>query len=798
MAFASDKTRQGTAGVSTGGYSIDNSLRFNDDDSAYLSRTPSSAGNRKTWTWSGWVKRGNLGSYHNIVGAGTGGADRTILFFWGVTSGEDSLTFFFSNGTTYGHQTNAIFRDVSAWYHITLAVDTTQATSTDRVKIYVNGEQVSTTPYGSGYVPQNTDLQVNDTKAHALGRNSYGSGDPFDGYLAEVNFVDGQALTSADFGETDATYGHWKPIKYTGTYGTNGFYLDFKNSGSLGTDASSNSNNWTPNNLAATDQMLDSPTNNFCTLNPLNKNADVTLSEGNLKLATTLSNRGVSSTYTRDSSKFYFEVVRTNAGGVPSFGVASPSWNLTYVGVAAGGGTGLHSNGIIYKDGAQVQTGLTSVVNGDIVGVACDFDADSVSFYINNTQVGTTVTGVTGEYTPAISGQASTNLVANFGQDSSFAGNKTAQGNADGNGYGDFYYAPPTGYLALCTQNLPEPTVVPSEHFNTGLWTGNSGSQTAVSSWGFQADLLWTKVRSHVDSHIIRDIVRDGSTTMDASIRSNSTAAEYTSSGTLTTNSTGFSVSGHDGGEFNYNTYTYATWGWKANGTGVSNTNGTITSTVSANADAGFSIVSYTGNGATGATVAHGLSSALQFYIIKNRDAGFSWTGYHEALGAGNYIQLDSSGAASSTSDWNSTAPTSSVFTVSGDEGRINKNGTDYIAYCFHSVEGYSKVGSYTGNGSADGTFVHCGFRPAYVMLKRTSSSGSHWCVFDSSRSLENPVEEVLFPSGSDAENNTYFDVDFVSNGIKFVTSDSWVNENTSTYIYLAFAEHPFKYTNAR
>jgi hypothetical protein len=797
MAFASDKGRQGAAGVSTG-YSIDNSLRFNDDDSAYLSRTPSSAGNRKTWTWSGWVKRGNLGSYHNIVGAGTGGADRTILFFWGVTSGEDSLTFFFSNGTTYGHQTNAIFRDVSAWYHITLAVDTTQATSTDRVKIYVNGEQVSTTPYGSGYVPQNTDLQVNDTKAHALGRNSYGSGDPFDGYLAEVNFVDGQALTSADFGETDATYGHWKPIKYTGTYGTNGFYLDFKNSGSLGTDASSNSNNWTPNNLAATDQMLDSPTNNFCTLNPLNKNADVTLSEGNLKLATTLSNRGVSSTYTRDSSKFYFEVVRTNAGGVPSFGVASPSWNLTYVGVAAGGGTGLHSNGIIYKDGAQVQTGLTSVVNGDIVGVACDFDADSVSFYINNTQVGTTVTGVTGEYTPAISGQASTNLVANFGQDSSFAGNKTAQGNADGNGYGDFYYAPPTGYLALCTQNLPEPTVVPSEHFNTGLWTGNSGSQTAVSSWGFQADLLWTKVRSHVDSHIIRDIVRDGSTTMDASIRSNSTAAEYTSSGTLTTNSTGFSVSGHDGGEFNYNTYTYATWGWKANGTGVSNTNGTITSTVSANADAGFSIVSYTGNGATGATVAHGLSSALQFYIIKNRDAGFSWTGYHEALGAGNYIQLDSSGAASSTSDWNSTAPTSSVFTVSGDEGRINKNGTDYIAYCFHSVEGYSKVGSYTGNGSADGTFVHCGFRPAYVMLKRTSSSGSHWCVFDSSRSLENPVEEVLFPSGSDAENNTYFDVDFVSNGIKFVTSDSWVNENTSTYIYLAFAEHPFKYTNAR
>jgi len=795
MAFASDKGRQGAAGVSTG-YSIDNSLRFNDDDSAYLSRTPSSAGNRKTWTWSGWVKRGNLGSYHNIVGAGTGGADRTILFFWGVTSGEDSLTFFFSNGTTYGHQTNAIFRDVSAWYHITLAVDTTQATSTDRVKIYVNGEQVSTTPYGSGYVPQNTDLQVNDTKAHALGRNSYGSGDPFDGYLAEVNFVDGQALTSADFGETDATYGHWKPIKYTGTYGTNGFYLDFKNSGSLGTDASSNSNNWTPNNLAATDQMLDSPTNNFCTLNPLTPSSTL-FQEGNLEWSH-------SGSWTNASAyggiaipfevKTYFEALAVSVGGAGTYtGVGISTTNDQYTApYDFEFGYGYANPGAIYNHTTNTGT-FASYTNGDIMGIAVDRISDTVAFYKNNV-LQTTITGITTTdelYTHVLAYTGT--FVVNHGQDSSFAGNKTAQGNADGNGYGDFYYSPPTGYLALCTQNLPEPTVVPSEHFNTGLWTGNSGSQTAVSSWGFQADLLWTKVRSHVDSHVIRDIVRDGSTTMDASIRSNATTAEYTSSGTLTTNSTGFSVSGHDGGEFNYNTYTYATWGWKANGAGVSNTNGTITSTVSANVDAGFSIVKWNGTGST-STIGHGLSSAPEMWLTK-RLSGDHWFSYHHGFGIDSHIYLNSTSAVITSADdpWNSTAATSSVFTVRST-GSVNNNGEDYIAYAFHSVEGYSKVGSYTGNSSSDGTFVYTGFRPAYVMIKRADAS-QDWGIYDSGRTDEGHYLEanttIVEWTGSEG-------LSFTSNGFKLEQTWTLNNANGGSYIFIAFAEHPFKHSNAR
>ena len=409
-----------------GGYEIDNSLRFNDDDSAYLSRTPSVAGNHKTWTWSGWVKRGNLAGGILISSDPSSSGNETVLRF---RSEDIELYNYVSNAYDTRLISSAVFRDSSAWYHVVATFDSVSVGA----KLYVNGIEISLST--NDQPAANADSFINTTNQHTIGKSSFASSNYLDGYLAEVNFIDGLALTPDSFGET-GDYGEWKPLRYTGAYGTNGFYLDFADSGNLGKDLSINANNWTPTNLAATDQMVDSPTNNFCTLNVLNKNADVTLSEGNLKLATTLSNIGVSSTYTRDSSKFYFEVVRTNVDGSPSFGVASPSWALTYAGVDAG--VGLHSNGIIYKGGAQVQTGLTSVVNGDIVGVACDFDANSVSFYINNTQVGTTVTGITGEYSPAISGQASTNLVANFGQDSSFAGNKTAQGNSDSNGIGDF------------------------------------------------------------------------------------------------------------------------------------------------------------------------------------------------------------------------------------------------------------------------------------------------------------------------------------------------------------------------
>jgi hypothetical protein len=281
-------------------------------------------------------------------------------------------------------------------------------------------------------------------------------------------------------------------------------------------------------------------------------------------------------------------------------------------------------------------------------------------------------------------------------------------------------------------------------------------------------------------------------------LQTNSTSAENNSASTyyMTPTSTGYTVG--TGDNINQVSYTFVDWLWKANGAGVSNTNGTITSTVSANADAGFSIVSYTGTGSNG-TVGHGLSSAPEMVILKSKTDTKPWKVGHTGLTSWVYrLHIDTAAEVSEADVWNSTSPTSSVFSIGTDSSANWSSSSNYIAYCFHSVEGYSKVGSYTGNGSADGTFVHCGFRPAYVMTKRASTAGS-WHVYDSTRDVDNDVFRYLMPDGSYQEysagdNN----MDFVSNGFKLRSSNTGTNENGTTTIYLAFAEHPFKYTNAR
>ena len=249
----------GAANAASSSHQVDRSLRFNNADSAYLDRTPSSAGNRRTWTWSGWVKRSELGTLRGVFSAGTGGSDYTSLYFQ-----NDNLKLEDYTGAGI-IATSAVYRDISAWYHLVVSVDTTQATASDRVKFYINGELQDT----SGTWAQNTDTRVNDTKAHRIGTvYPNGSTHSFDGYLAEVHFVDGQALAPTDFGESDASTGVWNPIEYSGTYGTNGYHLDFSDNSStsaLGTDSSGNSNNYTVTNFSVTpgvdnDSLLDSPT----------------------------------------------------------------------------------------------------------------------------------------------------------------------------------------------------------------------------------------------------------------------------------------------------------------------------------------------------------------------------------------------------------------------------------------------------------------------------------------------------------------------------------------------------------
>jgi hypothetical protein len=329
----------------------------------------------------------------------------------------------------------------------------------------------------------------------------------------------------------------------------------------------------------------------------------------------------------------------------------------------------------------------------------------------------------------------------------------------------------------------------PSDYFNTKLYTGNGGTQS-ITGVGFQPNMTWIKGRSFADNHFITDSVRGVTKTIFPDL----TAAEETQSGALTAfGSDGFSVGSM--AEGNTNGATICSWNWKAgtsftndaSGTGI----GTIDSTGSVNQDAGFSIVSWTGDGNTSGTIKHGLSTAPAMIISKNRDGAENWFCYHKSLGATKYIRLNITNAAgSATSIWNDTEPTTSVFTV-GNDTSVNSNNVKYIAYCFSEKQGYSKFGSYTGNGNADGTFVYTGFAPAFFILKRTDAT-EQWLIKDNKRPSYNPNNTLYanLTNAEDTSSSVYGD--FVSNGVKLRGTYNGMNASGASYIYMAFAENPF------
>jgi hypothetical protein len=785
------------------------SLRFEDGDSAYLSRTPASAGDTNTWTWSGWVKRGNLGSgsYISLFGAVNGILNSYIAYnttYQALDVGQ---------GATVFRRTSAVFRDSSAWYHVVVASDTTQATAANRIKIYINNEEV--TSFSSTADPsQNSDWYINDTFAHAVGA-IYPSGSAgyfFDGYLANVTFIDGTALTPTSFGEYDDTL--WKPKSDAAiqalTFGTNGFYLAFEDSSAIGDDTSGNANDWTANNLVATDAVLDSPVTggNFATYNSV-LNSSMVLSEGNLE-ATQASAAWVTTaaTFAVSSGKWYWE--SKNTGGLyQMIGIVPDSFNsyANFVGVTADSYSyyPLSGQASSFKYNNNVATVYGNIgTTGDIFGVALDLDAGTLEFFKNNVSQGVAFTGLSGTFSPALSHWTS-DSIANFGQDSSFAGTETPQGNTDDNGVGDFYYAPPSGFLALTTGNLPAATITaPDEYFNTALYTG-SGADQSIGSLTFQPDFVWIKNRTfgtanNSYSHALFDSVRG----VGRDLNSNETSVEspFSASFSLTSfDSNGFSIS--DGGTLtNASGSTYASWNWLADGTSVLNQQGTIDSQVSANTDAGFSIVSFTSpaTSSTAFTIGHGLSSAPEMIITKERDGTLGWLVYHDELPSpkDNYLLLNSTAANSGTVTdcWGTSAPTSSVF---GMKTSVSINPSkSTIAYCFHSVEGYSKIGSYTGSAPSL-PFVHCGFRPAWIMLKRTDDSGS-WFIFDNERSGYNADNDSLSPDLTESEFDgaTFNFIDILSNGFKMRDTFAGRNASGGSYIFLAFAEASFTRANAR
>ena len=433
-----------------GGYEVDNSCRFNDGSNDNLARTPSSTSNQKTWTWSGWVKRASgFGTFQVFFGVNNGVGD-SVAFELGF-DGSNRLVGLPWN--FYFFKTDALFRDPSAWYHIVFAFDTTQATSTNRFKVYVNGEQV-TSFNSTSYPGLNTNWVVNTTASHRIGIVNYisagGLNRPFDGYIAEAVLVDGQQLDPTSFGEFDEDSGIWKPIDVSGlTFGTNGFYLDFENSGSLGADVSGNGNNFTVNNLTSIDQSTDTPTNNFCTLNPLNFGSG-SLSEGNLKWAASGSAGylafGTIGIDMGVSNQFYWETKIDSIGtdGVV-IGIAPTTlrWNDT----GRAGSYGYYSDGNKYI-GTSASSYGASFTTGDTIGVLAG--NGTITFYKNGASQGTAFTGLSGTYLPFLAEVGQTNSM-NFGSPPY----TISSGNSDPAGYGNFEYSTNGGY-ALNTKNLAE------------------------------------------------------------------------------------------------------------------------------------------------------------------------------------------------------------------------------------------------------------------------------------------------------------------------------------------------------
>ena len=324
-----------------------------------------------------------------------------------------------------------------------------------------------------------------------------------------------------------------------------------------------------------------------------------------------------------------------------------------------------------------------------------------------------------------------------------------------------------------------------SDYFNTKLYTGTGATQS-ITGVGFQPGMNWCKLRTTAYNHVIVDAVR-GVTKV---IRPNLTNVEDTYTDALTSfDSDGFTLGADTNGEHNRNGDNIVSWNWKANGAGSANTDGSITSTVSVNTTAGFSIVSYTGTGSA-STVGHGLGSTPKMIIVKNRSGTQGWATYHHTQGAGHFVDLssDNSGQAGS-SIFNNTTPTSSVFSVA-TSGWTNDSGYNYIAYCFAEVPGYSKFSSYIGNGNADGSFIYTGFKPAFVMLKNVSAAGTNWVMFDNKRIGYNESNYYLRPNGSNTE-STNIPLDILSNGFKIRTSATDVNSSGYAYIYMCFAEEP-------
>ena len=817
MSIIGSNILAGASGQGGGGagYTIENSLRFRSSASAYLNRTQTStATSGRTYTISFWVKRGKLGVFQCLWGTPTN-------YEFANFQADDTFRISNPSGTPYW-VTSQVFRDPSAWYHLVMAFDTTQATASNRLRVYVNGVEITSWTSNPTITQNATAVRWNvNGQTNYIGQsNSSGYADV---YISEFNSIDGQQLDPSSFGEYNADTGVWQPVAYEGTYGTNGFYLPFSdntNTTTLVADSSGNGNDWTPNNISLTsgatyDSMTDTPTpyadgGNYAVLNPLSNLIGgnyPTMSNGNLSAARAGIPTHVWGTFgiaAGDTTSWYWEGVcttldaaRTYIGIIDSTTTTSaPGASYAFVDKAILSRTGAYYNTASGTAGSSAGTYTSYAVN-DVVMIA--YQNGKIWFGKNGTWMnsGNPAAG-TGAIDTAVS--TARTWIPYFGYNSSWAANF---------GQRPFAYTPPTGFLPMHTGNLPDSTIVDgSTQMGILTYSGTNGDRLiATGETGidgevnFTPDLVWNKSRNTDGYGALWDSVRGGTNALQTYGPGGELNSEGGDIDSFVEGGTNFGTGTINASWGNTSGSTYVSWQWKA-GTAFSNdagTNGaTIASVGSVNQDAGFSVVTYTGTGSA-ATVAHSLGAEPKMVIVKKRNAAADWVVKHASLSSNDstlILNNPSNQISYSPSVWNNTAPTSSVFSI-GTNSASNSANT-FVAYCFADVEGYSKFGGYTGNGSTDGTFVHLGFRPKFILVK-CSNGGFDWHITDTSRSTYNQADTVLFPNLPNQEANGagyYYDV--LSNGFKCRNLGAATNGSGYTYIYMAFAENPFKKSLAR
>ena len=531
-------------------------------------------------------------------------------------------------------------------------------------------------------------------------------------------------------------------------------------------------------------------------------------------------------------TKWYWEFVPTTTYNYAACGITTISheWDINPGGgnsTPSGHGVGFYGVEVDVDGSRTSPAGNSAWASGDIIGFAYDVDANTIKKYINGSldfTYSSVPVSTDGDYSPSFGdfgGSATATINVNFGQDSSFAGLKTAQGNQDSNGIGDFYYEPPADHLALCTDNLSDPEIaLPTDHFNTILYDG-TGAELAITGAGFQPDFSWIKARESAYNHRVFDVVRG----VTKELYTNTTGGDVTDAQSLKSfDSDGFTLGTSSGVNKSGADNAFVSWNWKGGGTPTATNSagagnvptagsvkingansgaalaGTIPATkISANTTSGFSTVTFEGTGSAG-TVAHGLSQAPELIIVKNIDMSNEWPVGTTAGGMNftHYLKLNGSRAvADDDRQFNDTNPTASVFSLGHYDG-TNENNDTILSYCFTSIEGYSKVGGYTAAGS-DGNmnFLYCGFRPAFVLFKETSATNG-WAIIDNKRNTYNLADLILIPSSAGAVYDYSSGVDFVSNGIKLRNNNGMWGDANADYIFYAIAESPFKTSNAR